>query len=350
MKRLSKGLLTLVVLVFMFSSIGISQGAEIVMKIGHVDPADAFRSSDHSFAVVFKNYIETSTHGAIQVEIYPTSQLGQERESMELLQTKILQGYIATNGALAPFFPLLGTVEIPFSIPSFEVAYKVFDGEFGQEFSEKIIEKTGLKLLAIMEQGGFFHLTNSVRPIKSPEDVKGLKFRTMTLPSHIHFFESMGASAVPISWAEVYTSLQTGVADGQHNPINPIRNSALYEVQKYMTLTNHLYSTHWFLVNNEWFINLSEEYQKALTDGAKMANMASRGLNRVMEASEETGLPFLAKRMEIYTPTPEELEAFEKIAVPAAKEFIKEELGDEGLKWTNKYLEAVERAKEELAN
>lgn len=350
MKCLSKGLLTVLVLIFIFSSIGISQGAEIVMKIGMVDPPNPFRSSDFSFATVFKNYVETSTNGEIQVELYPASQLGKERESMELLKSKIIQGYIATNGALAPFFPLLGVTEIPFSIPSFEVAYKVFDGEFGEEFSEKIVEETGLKCLAIMEQGGFFHLTNNVRPLKLPEDMKGIKFRTMTLPSHINFFESMGASAVPISWAEVYTSLQTGVADGQHNPINPIRNAKLYEVQKYMTLTNHLYSTHWFLVNDEWFNNLSEKYQKIMEKGAARANMASRGLNRVMEAAEDTGLPLLAREMEIYKPTSEELEAFAEIAVPAAKEFVKEDLGDEGLKWVNKYLEAIEKAKKELTD
>jgi len=346
--KFKRNLILMLLVVFVFSSIGMVQAQEVTIKLGHVDPPNPFRSSDHSFATVFENYVETSSNGDIQVELYPASQLGAERESMELLQSKTLQAYIATNGALAQFFPLVGAVEIPFSIPSFEVAYKVFDGEFGDAFSEKIREETGLRCLAIMEQGGFFHLTNSVRPIKTPEDMKGIKFRTMSLPSHIHFFESMGAQATPISWSEVYTSLQTGVAEGQHNPINPIRNANLHEVQDYMTLTNHLYSTHWFLVNNDWFTNLSKEYQEILTQGAERANMASRGLNRVIEAAPETGLPLLAESMEIYKPTPEQLEMFADKAVPAAKEFVEEELGEEGVEWTNRYLEAVEEAKEEL--
>ncbi len=329
-------------------AVGVVNGADIIMKIGHVDPPNPFRSSDHSFAVTFKNYVETSTNGVIQVKLYPASQLGQERESMELLQRQIIEGYIATNGALAPFFPLIAVIEIPFSIPDFRVAYEVFDGKFGQDLSDELASRTGLRCLAIMEQGGFFHLTNNVRPLKNPDDMKGIKFRTMTLPSHIHFFESMGASAVPISWSEVYTSLQTGVADGQHNPINPIRNASLYEVQKYLTLTNHLYSTHWFLVNDQWFNNLEEQYQTVILAGAARANAASRGLNRVIEAAAETGLPLLANNMEIYKPTPEELAVFAEVAVPAAKEFVQKELGEEGRYWTEKYLSAVEAAKEQL--
>lgn len=347
MKKMLISSILLFILVLSFSVTGLS-GEKLVFKLAHTDPPNPFQAVDQAISIVFKNLVETKTNGNIEVKIYPANILGKERESMELLQNNMIQGYIATNGGLAPFFPLIGILDIPFAISDYNIAYKVFDGKFGKDFAEELQKKTGLKTIAITEIGGFYQITNNIRPVKSPEDLKNIKFRTMTMPSHINFFESLGASAVPVSWAEVYTSLQTGVVEGQHNPLNPIISAGLYEVQKYMTMTNHLYGIHWFLVNAQWFNKLSEEYQEIIKEAAKIANMAGRGLNRIVDASEN-GIPLLRENMEVYTPTAEELAAFAQVAVPPAKEFIKNELGERGEYWANRYLEAIEKAKEELA-
>ena len=332
------------------SALGVHEPeAEVVIQLGHVDPPNEFESSDQSFAVVFEDLVEAMSGGRIEVELYPADGLGSEREAMELAQMGAVESYLATDGGLGRFFPLIGIKDIPFSITDFEVAYEVYDGPFGKELSAKIEEETGLKLLAVVEQGGFFHLSNNVRPIRTPEDMEGITFRSMAIDSHINFFESLGAGATVIDWAEVYTSLETGVADGQHNPINPFRNAAFYEVQDYLTVTNHLYSTHWYMVNANWFDGLAEEDQEIIRKAARMANRASRGLNRILEASEDFGFSYLEEQgVEIYYPTQEELDAFADVTVPAALEFIEDEYGDEGLYWAEKYLEAVEEAEEKV--
>ena len=109
----------------------------------------------------------------------------------------------------------------------------------------------------------------------------------MTIPTHINFFRSMGASAIPIAWSEVYTSLQTGVVDGQHNPFAPILGSNLYEVQKYLTLSGHIWSTHWFLVNDQWYQSLTDAQKKVVRNAATVGKVCGRGITKIYECSDK---------------------------------------------------------------
>jgi TRAP-type transport system periplasmic protein len=340
-------LMGFLVLILAFALTSHSAYAKKVFKLGHIDPDDPFISPDQAAAVVFKNMVEAGTNGQIEVQIYPSSVLGKERESMEMVKNGLIQGYLASAGALATFWPLVGVLDTPFAIPNFSVAYDVLDGGFGEKLKRLIFEKTGIRCLEITDASGFFNFTNNRRQIKTVDDVKGIKFRTMSLPSHIAFFQALGASAIPISWAEVYTSLQTGVVDGQHNPLGQIIQNRLYEVQKYLSLTNHIFSTHWFLVNEEWFQSLSELDKKIVTDAAHVAKAASRGITRVV-ASTDKGLPLLAKHMEVYQPTVGEREKFASITVPAMQMFIKENWGETGVSLQNEFLKAVEESKKNL--
>jgi TRAP-type C4-dicarboxylate transport system substrate-binding protein len=169
----------------------------------------------------------------------------------------------------------------------------------------------------------------------------------MSLPSHIAFFKAMGASAIPISWAEVYTSLQTGVVDGQHNPLGQIIQNKIYEVQKYLSLTNHIFSTHWFLVNEDFYRSLSTNEQKIISDAALVAKVASRGITRIV-ASSEKGIPFLAKRMEIYQPSAQEKETFASVVVPAMQLFVRDNLGEGGIALQDEFLNAIRESKKKL--
>lgn len=299
-------------------------------------------------SAVFKSMVEAQSNGELKVEIYPAGQLGNERETMEQVKVGVVQSYIASAGGMASFYPLYSVLDIPFAIPDYNVAWKLFDGPFGQYLASDIEKKAGFKVLGFGEAGGFFQLTNSKRPIKTVDDMKGLKMRTMTLPSHQNLMKAYGAAATPVAWAEVYTALQTGVVDGQHNPIPIILTGKLYEVQKYLTLTNHLYSTYCWVMNKDFYEGLTDK-EKSIVDGAAMtAIVAGRGLNRIIEASDK-GLPALqAAGMEIYTPTPEALEQFREIGRKAAMEFIKSTYGDEGVELANKYLDSIsEIVKEE---
>lgn len=322
--------------------------AKSVIKLAFVSSEDPYLSVDGATAAVFKNLVEAGTNHEIEVRLFPAAVLGQEREMMEMLKGGLIHVNLATAGSMGSFFPLYGAFDIPYLVPNYSVAYDVWDGPFGEKVDKLIFEKTGLRSLGFYGQDGFYHLTNNKRPIKSVADMKGLKFRTMTLPSHIKFFESMGASAIPMSWAELYTSLQTGVIDGQHNPVGYTVQGKFYEAQKYMTLTRHMYAVGFLLVNDQWFQSLSPEFQNVVVDAARVARVAGRGITAIVNSDKEKGMPLLAKHMEIYTPTPTEIAGFAKVTIPAMKKYVKESLGAEGDALLNDYIQAVETSKKNL--
>jgi tripartite ATP-independent transporter DctP family solute receptor len=318
-----------------------------VLKLAHLNPQDPFDNPTAPIAAVFKNMVEARTNENIKVEIYAAGVLGKERESMEQVQQDVIQSYIGSGTGISQFYKFYDITNLPFALNSYTVAYEVYDGPFGQEMSEDIRKKTGFKVLGYGESGGFFQITNSKRPIKSPADMKGLKIRTMSIPLHMGVVESLGGAPTPIAWAEIYTALQTGVVDGQMNPIPIINTAKLYEVQKYITLTNHLYAPYVWVLTDKWFQALTPAEREIILDAAKTAILAGRGLNRIIESSDK-GLPVIAKKMEVYTPTAEELSQFRKLAVAGAQKIISEKLGNEGKAWTDKFLKAIEAAEKKV--
>lgn len=344
MKKLI-GLVVVLMLSLTLSVMPVS--AKTTIKVAHIDPADPFMSADHSASVVFKAMVEAATNGEIEVRLYPASILGNSRDLMAMLKANQIQVFLSSVGGIGTFYPEIGVLDTPFAIPNMSVAWEVFDGWFGDKIKQNILDKTGLRCLEILDQGGFFHFTNNKRPVTSLDDMKGIKFRTMTLPSHIAFFRSMGSSAIPISWAEVYTSLQTGVADGQHNPFAPILGSKLYEVQEYLTLSGHIWSTHWFLANEQWYQSLSDEHKAIVRNAANVGKVAGRGITKIYESSDK-GLPVVQKSMKINSLSPQDKEAFAAVTIPAMQEWVKENLGEEGAALQEDFLKAIKEAREKL--
>lgn len=322
--------------------------AKSVVKIGTIGSGDIWIDPDDTAAYVFKSLVETGTNGEIEVKVFPGMVLGQEREMMEMLKGGMIQMHMATAGSMGSFFPLYGVFDVPFLVPNYSVAFDVWDGWFGKKVDKLILEKTGLRSLGFYGQNGFYNLTNNKREIRTVKDMKGIKFRTMTLPSHIAFFEAMGASAIPMSWAELYTSLQTGVIDGQHNPVGYIISGKLYEVQKYMTISHHLYAVGFMLVNEQWFQSLPENHKQVVLDAAEAARVASRGINLVRSSTADKGLPFLKEHMDVYKPTPAELKTFADVAIPATRKYVEDTLGQEGIDLLNDYIKAVKESKKKL--
>src|SRR5690606_5344775 len=180
-------------------------------------------------------------------------------------------------------------------------------GEYWKASKAEFKERTGTQLLAVVEEGGFINFTNNKKPIKSPEDFKGLRFRAMD-PSQVALYESFGASGTPIPWTEVYMALRTGVADGQMNPPMYIILGSLYEVQKYLTLANIQYSDQ-FLVGNAAFLDsLPENVRKAFDEAVQEANDRARIEN---ENQVQARIQYLAdKGMEVIHLTDEQRAAF----------------------------------------
>ncbi|MCP4666858.1 MAG: DctP family TRAP transporter solute-binding subunit, partial [Deltaproteobacteria bacterium] len=181
------------------------------------------------------------TRGEVIIKVYAAGQLGKgERELLEGLQLGTIQLAVTATGPVSNFSPNMGVVDLPFLFKDHGHVDKVLDGPVGRELLDEL-EPLGMKGLAFFENG-FRNFTNSRRPLAKPEDFKGLKFRTMENPVHLASVRQLGAQAVPMSWGEVYTSLQTKVIDGQENPIAIIHAFKLSEVQKYVSLTGHFYS------------------------------------------------------------------------------------------------------------
>ncbi len=340
-KRICTSLLVLSLILLLGANV--LYAAPKTLKLAHLNAQTPFDVATAAVAAVFKSELEARTGGAITVEIYPSGTLGNERETMEQVKAGITQSYIASVGGVAPFYPLIDITSMPFAYSSYEIGCDLYDGPFGKEFAEDIRKKTGMRVLGFIPQG-FFQFTNSKRPIKSPEDMEGLKMRTMNNPLHMEFMKSLGAAATPVAWAEIYTALQTGVVDGQHNPITVINLGKLFEVQKYITLSNHMAGLYVWVITDTWFETLSDEEKTSVLGAAKAAVIAGRGIDRLIEATEK-GLPTIAGKMEVYTPTAEELAKFRDVAIPAAKAFFAKSLGDEGTAWIEKYLAAIEDVK-----
>jgi tripartite ATP-independent transporter DctP family solute receptor len=317
--------------------------AETVMRIAHLNPESPFESHSGAMTAVFKSLVETGTNGSIRVELFPNGQLGRDDEVIQMVKDGLVESSINSAGGLAAHYELVGIFDVPFAFPNIAKAHEVMNLEhpFGQMLAEDIAEKTGIKVLGLLDSGGFFAISNSKRPIASVADMEGLKIRTMTLPTHEAIISSLGGQPTPLPWAEVYTALQTGVADGQMNPIPIMAFAKFQEVQQYLTITNHIITPYIWLVSADFYDGLTDQERYVVDYAAKVAVDAGRGISRIIEASEN-GLPALAAAMEVNALGAEELEAFREAAQPAVTALIAERFGEEGTAMLDQMLAALE--------
>lgn len=302
-----------------------------------------YESNEASFARTFKTYVESNSNGRISVKLHPGGVLGKERENFVNVQNNVIQATLSSVGGIAQFYENIAVIDIPFAFRNHIVAWEVLDGWFGEELRADILDKTGVRCLETTETGGFFAFSNNEHPIKTPADMKGLKFRTMENQGHIKMINLLGGSATPVAWLELYTSLQTGVIDGQMNPLPTMLIGKLEEVQKYVTLTNHLYGTDWFMVNNTWYNSLPPELQKIVREGAHIANIADRGAQRLLNVEATQNLEDAG--LEIYSPTLEERQMFKDKVQDGYIEWLNETVDK---KWIEKFQRAVKEAEAEL--
>ena len=333
------GAMTALALVFSAESFAQSK----TIKLAHLNKNDPFDNATGAMAVVFKTLVEAGTNGKITVQIFPDGQLGKDNEVLQQVKSGVVQSSISSVGGIGSVYPMIGVIDVPFAFPNISTTYEVFDGPFGKKLGADITKKTDLEVLGFGDSGGFFAMTNSKRPIKEPKDMNGLKIRTMTLESHKTVVSSMGGQPVAINWAEVYTSLQTGVADGQMNPVPIIKFAKFDEVQKHLTLTNHLFTPYVWVMNKAFMAGLSAEEKAVVNAAARSAIVSGRGISRIIESSDR-GLPALAAKMAVYSPSPAELKAFRDAAQPAVKAYIEKSFGAEGKDMMNSFLAAIAEA------
>lgn len=230
----------------------------------------------------FKKRVEEESNGKVIVNVFPAGQLGSAREMYESVQMGVQQIALLPTARISGFCKELQIFDMPFLFPNKETAYKIFDGPEGKEILGAL-ESSGIKGLAIYEDG--FKQFTCNQKIEKASDFKGLKFRTMESAIIMEQFKAMGANPVPVDFGELYNALQQKTVDGQENPLVTIESVRLYEVQKYLLMSNHAYLGHIFLASKDWLENLPEDISEIITRNAQEIAVWEREL----VAKEEEG-------------------------------------------------------------
>ena len=244
---------------------------------------------------VFAKEVEKRTQGRIKIQNFYSGSLGGERESIEAVQLGTQELTFTSTGPVPNFVPEARIFDIPFLFRDKAHARAVLDGPIGQAMLAKF-EAKGFKALAWGENG-VRHMTNSKRAVNSPDDLKGLKMRTMENPVHIAAYKGFGIVPTPMAFPEVFTALQQGTVDGQENPLSVIMAAKFDQVQKHLSLTGHVYSPCVMLMSKGAFDKLSAADKTAFMEAAKEAVKANRA--RVDEDDAKGAAELKSKGMSV---------------------------------------------------
>ncbi|MDR2088735.1 MAG: DctP family TRAP transporter solute-binding subunit [Clostridiales Family XIII bacterium] len=302
-------------------------GAEepIVIQLAHVEPEDR---SLHEGSVLFKEYVEEKSGGKLSVNILPNGQYGGDLQAVEGTILGTIQMTAAASSVLTSYSNDFMILDLPFMFDSREASYHALDGELGEALNATLPD--GLIGLGFNDNG-LRQITNSKRPITAPDDLKGIKMRVMESPVYISMFELLGANPTPMSFTEVYTGLQQGTIDGQENGAGLIYASKFQEVQKYLSLTGHVYSVNAIVINQPFYESLPEDLRQIIADGVKEGLVDGQ---RAIEGSgDEKFIGLLQEAgMEVNEISPENMLKFRETVSPMYEEYkgstIREELFD----------------------
>ena len=300
-------------------------GAKTVIKIGTVVAPD---HPENVGARKIKELIEKKAGDRVDVQVFTDGQIGDQRTMVENMRNGVQEITWVTVGFFGSYEPILNVIESGYLFRDSQHSYKVFDGPMGNEV-RVLVEKHGVKLLGFYE-AGMRHITNSVRPIKNPEDLKGLKIRTPQAKYHLNTLKYMGANPVAMSFGELYTAMQQKVVDGQENPFSNIYKAKFYEVNKYMSLTGHLHLTHMVMYSAKLWDRLPADLQKIVRESV----IESQEAERKAVQDDDTNLlkEIKAKGMLV---NDADREAFKKTVMPLREEAVKE-FGPKAKEWIDR--------------
>lgn len=276
-------------------------------------------SAQYQSLEFFKELVERNSNGRITVELYHSSQLGDDREMMEALQLGTQEMTCPSTAPIAPFINGFKVFDLPFLFPNEGAADYVLDSEIGQQLLDEL-STIGIKGLVYWENG-FRMLTNSARPVRTPADVRGLKVRTMENPLHLAAWRAMGANPTPMAFGELFSAMQQRVVDGQENPWGTIFLQNFPEVQGYATDSGHIYSPFVLMIAQSFWDRLPADLQTVVMDAAVQSRAHNRELNRRLNAQY---LEELKGVMQVELLTNEEKRAFQEAAAPVYQQYAAE--------------------------
>ncbi|WP_372571463.1 TRAP transporter substrate-binding protein [Ruegeria jejuensis] len=280
---------------------------------------------DYDGLVVFKNYVEAASNGAIEVELFIGTQLcSNGAECLQGVADGNVDIYISTSGGSSGIFPFVQVLDLPYLMADDRVAEAVLasDSDFMQSMKQMVSDGSGgaIRLMTIGNTGGWRNFANTQKRIQGPADMEGLKIRTVVADLPQVLVEALGASPTPIPWPELFTSFQTGVVEGSKNGITDIMNMKFPDAGlQYVTLDGHAYMGALWFMNNEKFMSLPPELRTVVVDGfyqLQQATFASPK-RKSIQAYED----FVAGGGDLYVPTPDEKAAFKEAATPVYEWF-----------------------------
>lgn len=278
---------------------------------------------DYDGIVVFKDYVETASNGAIEVEIFAGTQLcANGAECLQGIADGSIDVYISTSGGAAGIFPYVQIFDLPYLLRDDRVAEEVLRGEFVDLLRDKALEDSGgtIRLMTIGNTGGWRNFANTQKTVRMPEDLQGMKIRTVVADLPQELVKALGASPTPIPWPELFTSLQTGVVEGSKNGITDIMGMKFPDAGlQYITLDGHAYMGALWWMNNDAYMAMPEDLRRVVADGfyaLQQATFASPKRKSIQAYQD-----FVAGGGTIYVPTPEEKAAFKDAAAPVYEFF-----------------------------
>lgn len=318
-------------------AVGTAHAADYTMKISmsHGPYKDHY---EHTPLLQFQKEVNEKSGGRIDVKIYWNFALGKNEKVINMVRNGQVEGIITSESHAAPYWHNVEVLSIPYLFINRKVAYRVFDGPFGKELADRMAKESGIRPLVWLENGGYRNFTAN-KPLRTVADMKGLKIRTMTNPVHMQIVRSLGASPTPISWADLYTALQTGVVDGEENSLPTFRIPKLEEVQKYVIMDGHIYSVLAFFVSEKWYKSLPADLRKIVDTAAQRMVPLNRKLSIENEKRDRAYLE--SKGVHIFDPTPETKKKFRELTQGPAIEMIKKNVDP---KLLNDLLKAVKDA------
>lgn len=260
---------------------------EVTLRLGHELPID---SPIHRALEAYAENVKQASDGRIDIKIFGAAQLGPDRALSEQVRLGGIDMAALGINTQAPLGVDFTIEEVPYAWDNYEQLAAAFEGELGAFFSEKFTA-LGARPLAYFPFG-FRQLTNNVRPVRTPEDLVGLKLRMAEVPIRMDTFQALGAQPVPIAFPELFTALQQGTVDGQENPLFIIKGARFFEVQKYLTLTGHIATTFFLVINDARYASLPDDVKQILNDEARKISPA---VTKELVDGEAATLAFLTE-------------------------------------------------------
>jgi TRAP-type C4-dicarboxylate transport system substrate-binding protein len=294
---------------------GVAQAADITLR---ATANSNENDEDYDGLVVFKNYVENASNGAIAVELFIGTQLcATGEECLQGVADGSLDIYISTSGGAAGLFPYIQVLDLPYLMSDDRVAETVLTGDFTRKLREKALADSDnkIRLMTIGNTGGWRNYANTQKAVKTPEDLKGLKMRTVPADLPQQVATAVGAAPTPIPWPELFTSLQTGVVEGTANGITDIMSMKFPDAGlKYLTLDGHSYMGAFWWMSNDRFQGLTPDQKQIVVDGFAALQQATFASPKRKEIAAYQD--FAKAGGEIYVPTPAEKEAFKTAVSP----------------------------------